>query len=233
MPHHDGLPLVFQFPEEDTQPESQEHKALWDELELALREDAAPVPAPVPAPVAPTAPAPIPVALMGWEPHIVAELDATGFHEVPADFHAPVHLPTHAPMHALTRTPVPVPVHLPAHAPARALTCEPVLVPVHTNVSVAPLTAPVPVRVPVPPSAAWMAAVDRFLAPTPVASSRQLTRSEVQNILAFLEARPTSRSTPTTAQDAAVAVGQWPDDTQSTAEEPLPTARRPRRRRVI
>ena len=213
MPHHDGLPLVFQFPEEDTQPESQEHKALWDELELALREDAAPVPAPVPAPVAPTAPAPIPVALMGWEPHIVAELDATGFHEVPADFHAPVHLP--------------------AHAPARALTCAPVPVPVHTNVSAAPLTAPVPVRVPVPPSAAWMAAVDRFLAPTPVASSRQLTRSEVQNILAFLEARPTSRSTPTTAQDAAVGVGQWPDDTQSTTEEPLPTVRRPRRRRVI
>ena len=233
MPHHDGLPLVFQFPEEDTQPESQEHKALWDELELALREDAAPVPAPVPAPVAPTAPAPIPVALMGWEPHIVAELDATGFHEVPADFHAPVHLPAHAPARALTRTPVPVPVHLPAHGTARALTRAPLLVPVHTNVSAAPLTAPVPARVPVPPSAAWMAAVDRFLAPTPVASSRQLTRSEVQNILAFLEARPTSRSTPTTAQDAAVAVGQWPDDTQSTAEEPLPTARRPRRRRVI
>ena len=67
MPHHDGLPLVFKFPEEDTQPESQEHKALWDELELALREDAAPVPAPVPAPVAPTAIAPMPVALMGRE----------------------------------------------------------------------------------------------------------------------------------------------------------------------
>ena len=66
MPHHDGLPLVFQFHEEDTQPKSQEHKVLLDELELALREDAAPVPAPVPAPVAPTAPAPIPVALMGW-----------------------------------------------------------------------------------------------------------------------------------------------------------------------
>ena len=172
MPHHDGLPLVFQFPEEDTQPESQEHKALWDELELALREDATPVPAPVPAPVAPTAPAPIPVALMGWEPHIVAELDATGFHEVPADFRAPVHLPGNVPARALTRMPVPVPVHLPAHAPARALTCAPVPVPVHTNVSAAPLTAPVPARVPVPPSAAWMAAVDRFLAPTPVASSR-------------------------------------------------------------
>ena len=179
MPHHDGLPLVFQFPEEDTQPKSQEHKALWDELELALREDAAPVPAPVPAPVAPTAPAPIPVALMGWEPHIVAELDATGFHEVPADFHVPMHLPAHAPARALTCTPVPVPVHLPAHAPAGALTCAPVPVPVHTNVSTAPLTVPVPARVPVPPSAAWMAAVDRFLAPTPVASSRQLTRSEV------------------------------------------------------
>ena len=212
MPHHDGLLLVFQFPEEDTQPESQEHKVLWDELELALREDAAPVPAPVPAPVAPTAPAPIPVALMGWEPHIVAELDPTGFHEVPADFHAPVHLPAHVPARALTRTPVPVPVHLPAHAPAHALTFAPMPMPVHTNVSAAPLTAPAPARVPVPPSAAWMAAVDRFLAPTPVASSRQLTRSEVQNILAFLEARPTSRSTPTTAQDTAITVGQWPDD---------------------
>ena len=166
---------------------------------------------------------------MGWEPHIVAELDPTGFHKVPADFHAPVHLPAHAPARALTRTPVPVPVHLPAHA----LTCAPVPVPVHMNVSAAPLTAHVPARLPVPPSAAWMAAVDRFLAPMPVASSRQLTHSEVQNILAFLEARPTSRSTPTTAQDAAVAVGEWPDDTQSTAEEPLPTARRPRCRRVI
>ena len=236
MPHHDGLPLVFQFPEEDTQPESQEHKALWDELELALREDAAPVTAPVPAPVAPTAPAPIPVALMGWEPHIVAELDATGFHEVPADFHAPVHLPAHAPARALTRTPVPVPVHLPAHAPVRALTCAPVPVPVHTNVSAAPLTAPVPARVPVPPSAAWMAAVDRFLAPTPVASSRQLTRSwrpKSRTLWPSLKLGPTSRSTPTTAQDAAVTVGQWPDNTQSMAEEPLPTARRPRRRRVI
>ena len=233
MPHHDGLPLVFQFPEEDTQPESQEHKALWDKLELSLQEDAAPIPAPVPAPVTPTAPVPIPVALMGWEPHIVAELDSTGFHKVPADFHAPVHLPAHAPARAPTRTPVPVPVHLPVHVSARALTCAPVPVPVHTNVSAAPLTAPVPARVPVPPSAAWMGVVDHFLAPTPVASSRQLTRSEVQNILAFLEARPTSRSTPTTAQGAAVAVGQWPDYTQSTAEEPLPTTRGPRRRRVI
>ena len=219
MPHDDDLPLVFQFSEEDTQPESQEHKALWDELELALREDAAPVPAPVPAPIAPTAPAPIPVALMGWEPHIVAELDPTGFHEVPADFHVPVQLPAHA----LMCTPVPVPVHLPAHAPTRALTCAPVPVPMHTNISAASLTAPVPARVPVPPSAAWMAAVDRFLAPTPVASSRQLTHSW----------RPKSRSTPTTAKDATVAVGQWPDDTQSTAEEPLPTARRRRHRRVI
>ena len=89
MPHHDGLPLVFQFPEEDTQPVSQEHKALWDELEPALREGAAPVPAPVPAPVAPTAPARSLMTLMGWEPHIITELDATGFYEVPADFTRP------------------------------------------------------------------------------------------------------------------------------------------------
>ena len=79
------------------------------------------------------------------------------------------------------------------------VTCVPMPVPVHTNYSTTPLTAHVPARVPVPPSAAWMAAIDRFLAPTPVASSRQLTHSEVQNILAFLETRPTSRSTPTTA----------------------------------
>ena len=236
MPHHDGLPLMFQFHEEDTQPESQEHKVLWDDLELALREDAAPVPAPIPAPVAPTAPAPIPVALMGWEPHIVAELDATGFHEVPADFHAPVHLPAHAPARALTRTPMLVPMHLTAPAPAHALTCAPVPVPVHTNVSVVLLTTHVPARVPVPPSAAWMAAVDRFLAPTPVASSRQLTRSwrpKSRTLWPSLKLGTMSRSTPTTAQDAAVAVGQSPDDTQSTADEPLPTARRRRRRRVI
>ena len=144
---------------------------------------------------------------MGWEPHIVAELDATGFHEVPADFHAPVHLPAHAPARALPRTPVPVPMHLLAHAPVHAVTCAPMPVPVHTNVSATPLPALVPVREPVPPSAAWMAAVDHFLAPTPVASSRQTTRSEVQNIFAFLEARPTSRSKLKTTQDIVVAVG--------------------------
>jgi len=147
MLHHDGLPVVFQFPEEDTQPESQEQKALWAEREMALREDATPGPAPVPAPVAPTVPPPIPVALMGWEPHIVAELDPTGFHEVPADFHAPVHLPAHTPARALTRTPVPVPVHLPAPAPVRALTCGPAPVPMHTNVYASPLLSPVPARV--------------------------------------------------------------------------------------
>ena len=124
----------------------------WDELELALQEDVATVPAPVPAPVAPTAPVPIPVALMGWEPYIIAELDATGFHEVPIDFHTPVHLPAHAPAHALTRAPVQVPLHM--------------------NVSAALLPALVPARVPAPPSTTWMAIVDCFLAPTPVASPR-------------------------------------------------------------
>ena len=80
--------------------------------------------------------------------------------------------PAHAPAHALTRTPVPVPVHLPAHAPVRALTCAAVLVPVHMNVSAASLPAPVPARVPVPPLAAWMAVVNRFLTPMPVTSCR-------------------------------------------------------------
>ena len=60
MPRHDGLPLVFQFLEEDTQPESQEHKALWDELELALWEDAAPAPLPfrLPSPLLRQRPSP-------------------------------------------------------------------------------------------------------------------------------------------------------------------------------
>ena len=56
MAHHDGLPLVFQFPEEDPNEVS-------DELELAVREVVASVPMPVPALVVVLAP--IPVALMG------------------------------------------------------------------------------------------------------------------------------------------------------------------------
>ena len=64
---------------------------------------------------------------MGWEPHIVAELDPTGFHEVPVGAHE-----------CLRRA-------------------------VDNACPRAGATAP---------SAAWMAAVDRFLAPTPVASSR-------------------------------------------------------------
>ena len=123
---------------------------LWDELQLALREDDAHVPAPVPASVAPTALTSILVALMGWDPHIVAELDATGFHEVPADFHTLVHLL--------------------GHALVRALTCAPMPVPVHTNVSAVPLPAPVPAGASAP-----LSGMDgrrrHFLAPTLVASS--------------------------------------------------------------
>ena len=132
-------------------------------------EDDAPVPAPVLAPAAPTALAPILVALMGREPHIVADLDATGFHEIPADFHAPVHLP--------------------AHAPAPALTCAPVPVPMHTNVSAAPFTTHVPVRVPVPPSAAWMAAIDRYLSAAPVAVLPRPARRSRDDMMFDLQAK--------------------------------------------
>ena len=117
MAHHDRIPLVFQFPKEDP-------KELLDELDLVVREVAASVPAPVPALVAMLAPPPITEALMGWEPHIFAQLEAAGIHEVPANLHAPMHLPGHVLVHALTHAPVPVPVH--------------------TNVSAAPLPLPVP-----------------------------------------------------------------------------------------
>ena len=106
----------------------------------------APVPAPIPAPV----PATIPVALTGWSPSTIAELEAAGVIVVSADLRELVYMPAPAP--------VPGP-------------CA-------------------------PPSAAWDATVDRYLAAPPVAVLPHPARRsrddmmfdlQVKNILCCLE----------------------------------------------
>ena len=81
----------------------------------------APVPAPIPAPAAAT----IPVALTGWSPSTIAELEAAGVSEVSADPRELVYMPAPAPVpvRAPPPTAVPVPMHLAASAapvPVRA-----------------------------------------------------------------------------------------------------------------
>ena len=129
----------------DSEPEEIENKEEWGLMDMAHNELAAAVaaPAPVPTPIPATAPATIPVALTSWSPSTIAELEAAGISEVSADPHELVYMP------------------VPAPAPMRALP---------------PTVAPVPVRlaapaatVPVPPSAAWDVAVDRYLSAVPVA----------------------------------------------------------------
>ena len=126
------------------------------------------VPAPIPAP----APATIPVALTGWSPSTIAELEAAGVSEVSADPRELVYMPA----------PAPVPVRAP----------PPTVAPV--PVRLAAPAAPVPVRA--PPSAAWDAAVDLYLSVARVAILlRPARRShddmmfdlQVKNILCCLE----------------------------------------------
>jgi hypothetical protein len=142
MAQKDHLPLVFQFGEVDSEPEEIENKEEWGLMDMALNELAAAVaaPAPVPAPIPALAPATIPIALTGWSPSTIAELEAAGVSEVSVDPHELMYMPAPAPVpvHALAPTVVPVPMRLPApatHAPVRA-----------------------------PPSATWDVAVDRYLA---------------------------------------------------------------------
>ena len=75
-------------------------------MDMAQNELAAAVaaPAPVPAPIPAPAPATIPVALTGWSPSTIAELEAAGVSEVSADPRELVYMPA----------PAPVPVHAPS-----------------------------------------------------------------------------------------------------------------------
>ena len=117
--------------------------------------------APVPAPIHAPAPATIPVALTGWSPSTIAELEAAGVIKVSADLRELVYMPAPVPVRAPPPTAVSVPVCLVAPA-------APVLVPVH------------------PPSAAWDAAVDRYLSAGPVAVlPRPARRSRDDKIFDF------------------------------------------------
>ena len=172
MAQKDHLPLVFKFGEVDSEPEEIENKEEWGLMDMAQNELAAAVaaPAPVPAPIPAPAPATIPVALTGWSPSTIAELEATGISEVSADPRELMYMPTRVPVRAPPPTVAPAPVRLAAPA------------------------APVPVHA--PPSAAWDAAVDRYLSAVPVAVlPRPARRSrddmmfdlQVKNILCCLE----------------------------------------------
>ena len=56
-------------------------------MDMALNElaVAGAAPAPIPAPIPAPAPATIPIALMGWSPKTIAELEATSVSEVFTD----------------------------------------------------------------------------------------------------------------------------------------------------
>ena len=87
MAQKDHLPLVFKFGEVDSEPEEIENKEEWGLMDMAQNElaVAVAVPATVLAPITTPAPATIPIALMGWSPSTIAELEATGVIEVSAD----------------------------------------------------------------------------------------------------------------------------------------------------
>src|SRR3954465_14448185 len=125
------MPLVFKLGEVDSEPKEIENKEEWGLMDMAQNELAAAVasPAPVPTPIPAPAPATIPVALTGWSPSTIAELEAAGVNEVSTDPRELVYMPTPAPVPAPPPTAAPIPVRLAAPA------------------------APVHVRM--PPSAAW------------------------------------------------------------------------------
>jgi hypothetical protein len=132
MAHKDHLPLVFRFGEVDSEPEEIENKEEWGLMDMAQNELAAAfaAPAPVLAPIPAPAPATIPVALTGWSPRTIAELEAAGVSEVSVD------------PRELMYMPAPAPVPVPVRAPPPTVAPPPV--------RLAAPAAPVPVRPPYP-----------------------------------------------------------------------------------
>lgn len=145
-------------------------------MDMALNELAVAVaaPTPVPAPIhAPTL-ATIPVALAGWSPGTIIELEAAGISEVSVDTRELMYMPAPAPVlvPVCTSAPTAVPAHVCFPAPA-------LLVPMRA-----------------PPLTARDTAVDRYLAALRVAVlPRPARRShddmmfdfQVKNILCYLE----------------------------------------------
>ena len=140
MAQNDHLPLVFKFGEVDSEPEEIENKEEWGLMDMALNELVAAVaaPTPVPAPIPMHAPSTIPIALTGWSPSTIAELEAAGISEVSADLREIMYMPAPAPVPVRAPPPIvpPAPVRLTASATPK---CAP-----------PPTTAPVPVRLAAP-----------------------------------------------------------------------------------
>src|SRR3990170_865693 len=115
MAQNDHMPLVFKFGEVDTELEEIENKEEWGLMDMAQNKLAAAVaaPAPIPAPIPAPAPATIPVALMGWSPSTIAELEAAGVSEVSADPRELVYMPAPAPMPVPMRVPAPTAAPVP------------------------------------------------------------------------------------------------------------------------
>ena len=116
MAQNDHLPLVFKFGEVDSEPEEIENKEEWGLMDMAQNELAAAVaaPAPVPAPIPAPVPVTIPLALTGWSPSTIAELEAAGVNKVSTDPRELVYMPAPAPVRAPPPTAALVPVRLAA-----------------------------------------------------------------------------------------------------------------------
>src|SRR3954465_5814326 len=111
------MPLVFKLGEVDSEPKEIENKEEWGLMDMAQNELAAAVaaPAPVPAPIPAPAPATIPVALTGWSPSTIAELEDAGVNEASAA------------SRELANTPAPAPLPVPVRAPPPPVAPAPVL----------------------------------------------------------------------------------------------------------
>src|SRR3954465_961264 len=94
------MPLVFKLGEVDSEPKEIENKEEWGLMDMAQNELAAAVaaPAPAPAPIPASPPATIPVALTGWSPSTIIELEAAGISEVSADPRELVYMLAHVPV---------------------------------------------------------------------------------------------------------------------------------------
>ena len=123
MAQNDHLPLVFKFGEVDSEPEEIENKEEWGLMDMAQNELAAAVAAPAPIPT--PAPVTIPVALTGWSPSTIAELEAAGVSEVSADPRELVYMPAPAPVPVRAPPPTVAPVLVRLATPATPVPVPP------------------------------------------------------------------------------------------------------------
>ena len=85
MAQKNKQPLIFSFGDDEIEPkEPDPNAATWDQYDMVLKKEAAAAAKVAAPPVPAPASALVPVSLLGWAPHIVAEVEAAGIYEVPA-----------------------------------------------------------------------------------------------------------------------------------------------------